>query len=153
MTSSKTDILQNIKIRKFQMEDYEVVLALWQACGLPAKPTGRDSREKIQKEISRDFTHFLVAELDNKLIGTVVATTDGRKGWVNRLAVTEELRHNGIARLLLEKAEQIFNDMGIEIFTCLIEADNETSMNFFQKSGYVKHTDIIYFSKRKYPGV
>lgn len=147
----------NIKIREFEPGDYHAVMALWNESGLPAKPNGRDSREKMLKEVTLDTATLLVAvsenENDGTLIGTVLATHDGRKGWINRLAVAEPFRHRGIARRLLEEAENALYDRGLEIIACLIEDYNENSMDFFQKAGYIKHTDIFYFSKRKHPGV
>jgi N-acetylglutamate synthase len=150
---SNNSVIHDVKIREFSIDDYDAVMNLWHVCELPVKPTGRDSREKIMKELSNNTANFLVAELNGQVIGTVLATNDGRKGWINRLAVLPAFQHMGIARLLLEKAENILDNLGLEILTCLIEDHNSTSMNFFQKSGYIKHTDIIYFSKRKYPGV
>ena len=41
--------------------------------------------------------------------------------------------------------------MGIEIVTCLIEDWNEESMTFFERIGYVRHSDVVYFSKRRSP--
>lgn len=143
----------NFRIRAFNIGDYDAVLELWQNCELPYKPNGRDRRGKVEKEITKDTAIFLVAEIDDRIIGTVLATHDGRKGWINRLAVAAEFRHQGLARLLLEEAEEALYKKGIGIITCLIEDYNQTSMDFFRKAGYIKHPDIIYFSKRKYPDV
>ncbi len=144
-----------IKIREFEPADYDAVMTLWKESELPAKPKGRDSKEKMLKEVTRDTATLLVAESENEnggnVIGTVLATHDGRKGWINRLAVTEAFRHRGIARRLLEEAENTLYNRGLEIIACLIEDYNDLSMDFFQKSGYIKHTDISYFSKRKHP--
>lgn len=145
--------MKKVEIREFRAEDYNAVMALWRECGLPVKPHGRDGREKIVKEVTMETATFLVAETGGELIGTVLATHDGRKGWINRLAVAPAHRHRGIARRLLQAAETSLHQRGLEIITCLIETDNPYSMEFFQKSGYVKHTDIIYFSKRKHPDV
>lgn len=130
-------------------------MALWNESELPAKPKGRDSRERMLKEVSRETATLLVAENESgkTLIGTVLATHDGRKGWINRLAVASAFRHRGIARRLLEEAEKALYNRGMEIIACLIEDYNEVSMEFFQKSDYIKHTDIFYFSKRKHPDV
>lgn len=141
----------NAEIRKFQPDDYDMVLALWKECGLPYKPNGRDSRDKVLKEITKETATFLVALSGEKFIGTVLATHDGRKGWINRLAVTPDFRHLGIAQQLVKEAEKALYNRDIEIIACLIEDYNQVSMTFFQKAGYVKHTDIFYFSKRRHP--
>lgn len=140
-------------IRPFVIEDYYAMISVWQAAGLPFKPNGRDTRENIAREIKSDTAVFLVAESEGRLIGVVMGTHDGRKGWINRLAVIPECRRQGVARMLVERAEEEIYKKGIEIVACLIEDYNTTSMEFFQEAGYHKHTDAFYFSKRKHPGV
>jgi ribosomal protein S18 acetylase RimI-like enzyme len=142
-----------VTIRPFRIEDYDGMIAVWEASGLSYRPGGRDRRENIAGEISRDTAIFLVAECGGKVIGTILGTHDGRKGWLNRLAVLPEFRHQGIARQLVERAEEEIYKQGIEIVACMIEDYNTTSMEFFQEAGYRKHIDIIYFSKRKHGGV
>lgn len=143
----------NLLFRPFHEEDYQGVISLWELTEISCKPQGRDSKEKILKEMSNPGTLFLVVEKDADIIGTVLATHDGRKGWINRLAVAPPYQHQGIASRLLKEAESHLERCGMEIITCLIEDYNQRSMDFFQKKGYVKHRDIIYFSKRKYPEV
>lgn len=147
--------IENIKItiRNFQPGDYDALISLWRECGLPYKPGGRDSRDKVLNEITGETADLLVAESEGKLIATILATHDGRKGWINRLAVVSSFRHKGIARQLVRLAEEALYKKGIEIIACLIEEGNTVSMDFFQQAGYRKHTDIFYFSKRKHPGV
>src|SRR5512137_1202998 len=92
-------------IRVFRIEDYDAVLALWKESKLPCKPRGRDSRTNLQKQLGQTMVRFLVAEMDGKVIGTVLASHDGRKGWINRLAVMKDLLRRGIAKKLLQEAE------------------------------------------------
>ena len=144
---------QDVVIRKFKIEDYEAVISLWKVSEIPYKPRGRDTHDKIRKEITKETAIFLVAEINGQVVGSVLGTHDGRKGWINRLAVAPEFRKRGIARLLLKEVEDKLYNLGIEIIACLIEDYNHGSMDFFQHAGYTKHTDIIYFTKRKYPDV
>lgn len=149
---SQTD---NFRVREFRIEDYDRVMELWAEGGLPLKPQGRDSRENILRQIREPNVLFLVAEEENgsRIVGTVLATHDGRKGWINRLAVDAALRKQGIGARLVREAERRLEGMGMDILACLIEDDNAVSMAVFEKLGYKKHPEIIYFAKRKYPGV
>ena len=141
-----------LKIRPFKKQEYDAVINLWKKVKLPIKPRGRDKRQNIEREISSPgHAIFLVAELNNKIIGTILGTHDGRKGWINRLAVHPEFQHQGVGSLLVHEVEEQLHKMGIEITACLIEDYNQTSMEFFQKIGYIKHKDILYLSKRKHP--
>lgn len=144
---------ESLKIRKFKIEDYENLIELWKRAGLPYKPEGRDRKDKIEKELERGIAIFLVAEIDGKITGSIIGTHDGRKGWINRLAVDPEYRRQGIAKKLIEEVEKKLYEEGIEIIACLIEEWNKGSMEFFKKLGYKEHRNIIYFTKRKYKEV
>ncbi len=137
------------KIRKYGDEDYPQVIALWMKTGLPLKPKGRDRREGVKSQAEERNVVFLVAEGNGQLIGTVVGTHDSRKGWINRLAVAPAFQRQGLARKLVEEIERWLDQLGIEIVACLIEEENPHSMKVFEKLGYKRHSDIIYFTKRK----
>lgn len=142
-----------IRIRKFSLEDYENVILIWKQCELPFKPKGRDRRDNIEKEINRGLAIFFVAEEDEKLVGTVLGTHDGRKGWINRLAVLPAYRNSGLARKLVKKVEQELKETGIHIIACLIEGGNKDSMEVFSKLGYNEFPGMHYLTKRGYPDV
>jgi len=146
---------RRVGIREFRLEDYDRVMELWSAAGLPLKPHGRDGRESIARQIGLPNVRFLVAEEGEggRVIGTVLATHDGRKGWINRVAVDAALRRTGIGARLIGAAEDWLEAEGMDILACLIEEDNAVSMAVFEKLGYNKYPEIIYFAKRKYPGV
>jgi N-acetylglutamate synthase len=144
-----------IEIGRFRPEDYDRVMELWAAGGLPLKPRGRDSRQSIARQVGLPNVCFLVARAGEggRIVGTVLATHDGRKGWINRLAVDESLRRQGIGARLVAAAEDWLGAEGLDILACLIEEDNAVSMAVFETLGYKKHPEIIYFAKRKHPGV
>jgi ribosomal protein S18 acetylase RimI-like enzyme len=141
--------LRSLLIRGFRIEDYDSVIALWDSARLPYRPKGRDSRQKIGLEIERGNTIFLVAEVNGRVVGSVLGTHDGRKGWINRLAVDAEFRRRDIGRKLVTEVENRFSELGIEVMACLIEERNATSRRVFEKLGYEKYSGVTYYSKRK----
>jgi len=144
-----------ISIRAFRLRDYDRIMELWTTGGLPLKPRGRDSRESIARQLALPNVHFLVAEEGEggRVVGTVLATHDGRKGWINRVAVDAALRRRGLGARLVRAAEDWLSSQGLDILACLIEEGNDVSMAVFASLGYAKHPEIIYFAKRKNPGV
>ncbi len=142
-----------IIFRKFRLSDYERVIELWKQCGLPLKPEGRDSREEISRQLELTQVLFLVAEAGGQVIGTVLATHDGRKGWLNRLAVDPAYRGKGLGQKLVRLAEQELEKQGLKMFAALIEEDNLPSVNLFEKLGYTFHPEIKYFTRKKSPEV
>jgi len=140
--------MDHIQFRLFTIADYDALLALWQAAALDHRPSGRDSREAMARETLRASAHILLAELQGRVIGSVLASHDGRRGWINRLAVHPDFRHRGLARQLTTRAESWLKDQGLGILVCLIEEENHSSRALFQSMNYVEHGDIIYYSKR-----
>jgi ribosomal protein S18 acetylase RimI-like enzyme len=138
-----------IKIRKFNLDDYNQLIDLWIKSKLPYKPKGRDNYYKIKKEIKKENSVFLVAEDNETIIGSIFGTHDGRKGWINRLAILPQYQRRGIAKKLCINVEKKLNKLGIEIIGCLIEDYNLNSFGFFKSIGYNIHNDITYISKRK----
>ena len=140
---------QPMFIRSLTPEDYDSLITLWEKSQLPYRSEGRDSRASIQKQIEEYPDLFLGAFLNNGLIGAVIASFDGRKGWINRLAVSPECRRQGVARELINAAENALKKRGASVIGALIFETNEKSLNFFEKVGYTIHDDIRYVSKRE----
>jgi ribosomal protein S18 acetylase RimI-like enzyme len=140
-----------VNIRDFRLDDYDAVLELWGEAGLPFRPGGRDARAKVAAELVKDTAVFIVAEEQGRLVGVVFGTRDGRKGWINRLAVVPSSRQRGVAARLVAEVEARLEARGLEVVAALIEEGNEGSMHFFERLGYVFHHDIHYFSKMKTP--
>ena len=145
--------LSKIKFRNFTIEDYDLLIKIWTDSGLSIKNKGRDSKEKIKAEIKKGIADFIFAEDENKVVGVILATHDGRKGWINRLTVIPEFRGKGITRALVAEAENRLFEKGIEIYACLIEDDNKASLEVFEKLDYNEFPDMHYLTKRKYPEV
>ena len=138
-------------IRHLTTSDYNELISLWSKCGLPFRPNGRDSREAIALEINRTETGFIGMFDNSRLIGFVLATSDGRKGWINRLAINPDYQRRGLGMQMIEEAEKFLMGLGLKVIAALIEEDNDPSFATFQKAGYVSHKDIFYYSKRTSP--
>jgi len=137
-----------MKIRSLTIADYDRILVLWKCARLPFKPLGRDRKGAVQAQMAEDPDFFLGAFEDNRLVGVVVATSDGRKGWINRLAVDPDFRRRGLAEKLISEAENVLQKHGVRMFCALIDADNKVSKQLFRKCGYKEHRDIVYFRKK-----
>ncbi|MBN2364148.1 GNAT family N-acetyltransferase [candidate division WOR-3 bacterium] len=138
----------NIVFRKYEDSDHENLVKLWEKSGLPYKLSGRDGKSLTLKQSLLENVCYYLAEIDGKVVGSVFATHDGRKGWVNRLAVDPDFGGKGIAGLLVEKAEEWFRSKSIKVYACLINEENERSKRVFEKMGYSLKDHIKYFVKK-----
>ena len=135
-------------IRSLVQKDHDDLVTLWEESGLSYRPKGRDSKELLQKQIEENHDLYLGAFSNDKLIGCVIATFDGRKGWINRLAVSPEYRRQGIGQQLIDAAEKALKKRGATVIGVLIFDTNTPSLNLFEKMGYTIHDNILYVSKR-----
>jgi ribosomal protein S18 acetylase RimI-like enzyme len=152
MKKEKTDDAE-VAIRELRADDYDALVALWREAGLPYRPRGRDRREELARQLEEDTAVYLGAEVGGNVVGAVLGSHDGRKGWINRLAVLPAYRRRSVGALLVAEVERRLAARGIGIIACLVEDWNEGSKAFFEKVGYKPFPGVSYFTKRKYDDV
>ncbi|MBU0984390.1 MAG: GNAT family N-acetyltransferase [candidate division Zixibacteria bacterium] len=139
------------EIKALTIEHYDDIIRVWSDAGLPFKPNGRESRAMVAAEMSRAFCRYYGLFDNGRLIGVSIANYDGRRGWINRLAIDPDYRGRGLAHELMTACEDFLHTFG-EILVCaLIEEDNTPSMACFDNKGYVCMREITYWSKRDRP--
>jgi GNAT superfamily N-acetyltransferase len=139
---------ENIPIVKLEALDVDRLHSLWDRAGLSYRPLGRDERNRLKRVIEQGIeTYWAIFEAD-RLIGVILASHDGRKGWLNRLAIEPSHRGRGLAQQLVWRAEDYLHEQGIEIIAVLIEPGNTASLNLFQKCGYIDFPGMSYLTKR-----
>jgi GNAT superfamily N-acetyltransferase len=135
-------------VRPLTIEDYDRMIALWERAELSYRPKGRDAKEEIDTQLKRDDLRVLGMFDGEKLIGTILCSSDGRRGWINRLAVDPDYRKQGLSQRLIEDSEVFLRSLGLKVIAALIEDYNEPSIAAFKKAGYLYGQDIMYLSKR-----
>jgi N-acetylglutamate synthase len=131
--------------------DYDEILALWRRAGLTVRADGRDAPEAFARQLAGGLQRVVGLRAGGELVAIVVLTHDGRKGWINRLAVDPRMRRRGLAHTLIAESERWFTEvLGLEIWAALIESENQPSQALFEHLGYGRH-DLVYVSKRTRP--
>ena len=134
-----------IQIRKFRLSDYEEIVNLWQKTGLVLRPG--DDLEGIRLKLKRDRDLFLIAEKDHKIVGVVIGAWDGRRGWINHLAVSPNFQRLGVARSLLDEVERRLANKGALKVNAQVYRRNKVSLDFFGALGYEVHADLLMVGK------
>ncbi len=145
----------DLQLRRLNASHYSALIELWTAADLPIKAQGRDSEAEYQQQLTLPQLAFfgLFDKEADRLVATILVSHDGRKGWLNRLAVRSDYRRRGLGRRLIDHAEKWLNEQGIGIYACLIEGGNDTSLAAFQSSGYLDFDGIHYLTKRIKPDI
>ncbi len=135
-----------MKIREFKIEDYAIVRDLWQAAGLILRPG--DELEDVRLKLQRDPDLFLVAEQDDKIVGSVIGGWDGRRGWIYHLAVKPEHQRKGIGVELVREVEKRLVAKGAKKVNAQVYKWNEQSSEFFRAIGFETQPDLIMMGKQ-----
>lgn len=137
MTKNHKQTKSDVKIREFIFpDDYETVYSLWANAGSGIQLRRSDEIEEIKKKLERDPDLFLVAEVQNTIIGAVLGGYDGRRGMMYHLAVTQKYRKQGIGELLMNKLEENLRKKGCIRYYLLVTKDNKTAIDFYQSRGW-----------------
>jgi len=134
-------------LRQFQYpDDYPAVLTLWEAAGPGIHVRRSDQPEEIEKKLQRDPDLFLVADIDEQIIGAVMGGFDGRRGLVYHLAVAQAYRHAGIGAALMAELERRMIAKGCIRCYLLVTRENTDAAHFYEHSGW-ECMDLHIFGK------
>ena len=122
-------------VRPAGADDVDDVLRVWTDARSSAARTP-DDREAVLRLLERDPGALLVAELDGRIVGTLVAGWDGWRGNVYRLGVLPECRRQGIARELVEAGHARLRELGARRITALVGGDEGAAHRLWRALGY-----------------
>ncbi|UCG43691.1 MAG: GNAT family acetyltransferase [candidate division WOR-3 bacterium] len=126
--------MKGLEIAPFLMEHREALLALWQACGILAWDPA--PKTTIHKKVSHSPEGFLIGMTEGNLVASLIVGYDGLRGWLYRLAVLPGYRHRGIARALVEHAENWLRDQGCVRVKLQVEPRGQDAVGFYRELGY-----------------
>jgi len=132
-----------IKLRQFQFPaDYQPVYDLWSSIEKGVHVGRSDSPTEIEKKFSHDPDLFLVAECEDRLIGSVIGGYDGRRGLIYHLAVSANFRGQGIGSKLMDEVESRLRDKGCLKCYLLVTNDNREVEDYYRNRGW-RHMDSV----------
>ncbi len=78
---------------------------------------------------------MLVVRVDGRIVGSIIATFDGWRGIMYRLAVHPDHRRQQLATRLREAAEQTFARWGVRRAIAIVDASHPVAVSFWTRSG------------------
>ena len=125
------------KIRGLRFpEDMTAVTSLWLASAPGVHVGFSDSPDEIARKLARDPDLFLVAEVGDRLVGTVIGGYDGRRGLIYHLAVDSQYRSMGIGSALMKEVEHRLHQKGCYKAYLMVVKGNPEVENFYQNRGW-----------------
>ena len=131
-------------IRLMTIEDYDTVYALWASLPGIGLHGRADSREGMDYYLRRNPASCFVAEEGGMIVGAVLCGNDGRRGYINHLAVARAYQGQGIAKALLNASLAAMRREGIPMCSFVVFRDNEAGNAFWDAIGSTRHENLLY---------
>ena len=132
-----------MRIRPYRDPDFHPLVALWRDCGLirPWNDPAADIRLCRSTASSALFVGFQ-GDAD-RITASIMAGSDGHRGWLYYLAVDPERRHAGHGQAMVLHAEARRARLGIRKVELMIRDDNGAVRAFYEKLGYQMEPRIV----------
>ena len=125
------DIRNKISLRYATSEDIESIAALE-----PLIFIDPWSEEMIRGDIEAKITKYLVAELDEKIIGYLGYWLVIDECSINNVGVLPEYRKQGIGSIILEKVLKETETLGAKTWVLEVRAGNDPAISLYEKYGF-----------------
>lgn len=123
-----------VDVRPARPGEFAAILDLWHEAG--SEPGVTDDIAALH---ALDHSHpgaLLAAVVEGELVGTIIATWDGWRASIYRLAVRPAYRRRSIARTLLAEAERSLQRAGARRVNVIVLNETEPAIGFWGSAGY-----------------
>ena len=127
------------KIIEMKLDRYHELIDFWKNTeGLWVSDD--DSYENLKIFLKRNPRLNFIAVSENKIVGTLKCTHDGRRGYLHHLAVKKEFRKEGIAKKLINKSLDNLQKAGItkDKVRVFVLDTNKPALKFWKHNGFIE---------------
>ena len=127
------------KIIEMKLDRYQELIDFWKNTeGLWASDD--DSYANLKIFLKRNPGLNFIAISENRIVGTLKCSHDGRRGFLHHLAVKKEFRKEGIAKALINKCLEKLQQAGItrDKVRVFVLDTNKPALGFWKHRGFVE---------------
>ena len=121
----------NIIIRHMTKDDVDAVYNVEEDCFVD--PWSKDS---IRKELKNDLARYLVAEVDNKIVGYIGIWFVVDEGHITNVAVHSNYRGKKIGDKLVSEMVELCKENDLVAMTLEVRTSNTVAQNLYRKYGF-----------------
>ena len=123
-----------VVVRSARDDDLDAIVGLWDEAGMLSY--SREPRADLARLRASSPDLVLVAERAGAVVGTLLAPSDGRRGWFHRMVVTRTARRRGVGRAMVREAERRLSARGVPQVNLLHFNDDDTAARFWDRMGF-----------------
>jgi ribosomal protein S18 acetylase RimI-like enzyme len=126
-----------MNIRNYQEQDYEAIMQNLKQADMFDEVW--DGKTNFSSLIHEDPTNILVAEVDGKVVGSVLIDQFGAElAFIYRLVVSEDYRRQGVGARLIDAAHDTLRARGTKEVALFADATNEKLIQYYRGKGYTE---------------
>lgn len=142
----------SVVIQEMSIRDYDEVRALWESSeGIEIGDI--DSRQDISRFLERNPGLSFVARENGELVGVVLCSHDGRRGYIDQLAVRASHRRQGIGRFLVSRCLFHLMRLGIRRWNLFVLENNQEAIAFWRALGWAERVELVTMSRQGGNGI
>ena len=122
------------KVRPYNPKDEIQVIDLWYVCDLIVP--WNNPKLDIERKLKVNPELFLIGEINDNVVASIMGGYEGHRGWINYLAVLPEFRGKGYAKKIMNVIEKKLKDIGCPKINLQIRSNNKDAIKFYEKIGY-----------------
>ncbi len=135
-----------IQIEEMHIKDFDEIYALWQSTE-QIHLTEIDTRESIARFLDRNPGFSYIARVGAEIVGAVLCSHDGRRGYLDHLAVKESQRLHGIGKALVLRCLYNLMRVGIRRWNLYVFEGNQDAIEFWKKIGWSPKLNMVMMSQ------
>lgn len=132
-------------IREMKKDDYDAIYSLWKRIKGFAIRSMDDSKEGIDRFLERNPNTSVVAQIDGKIVGSILCGQDGRRGCLYHVCVDPDYRMRGIGKEMVHFALEALTKEGISKVNLIAFTDNVAGNAFWKELGWNYRDDLNYY--------
>ncbi|MFM7679342.1 MAG: GNAT family N-acetyltransferase [Roseiflexaceae bacterium] len=132
-------------LRPIVLADLATLIALWRTAGLALSPSDTEVGIRRHLGVSGNLA-MVVCTSDDTIIASVLASDDGRRGWLNHLAVHPAYQGRGLGRVLVDETITRLRAQGCEKLNLLVRNENAQVCAFYEALGF-GYDGVTYMTK------
>lgn len=125
-----------MKLRVMTIQDYDMVLALWQGIdGFYIRGID-DSYEGMKKFLTKNPKTNVVALCGERIVGSILCGYDGRCAYLYHVCVQKEYRHKQVGKRMVAFVKGLLQEEGVTHINLVAFKDNSLGNLFWQELGW-----------------
>ncbi len=139
------DRTRSWELREFETGDVGAARALWATSEGVGQGPG-DSEAGVRRFLARNPGLSFVAVEGGAVVGAVLGSDDGRRGFIYHLAVAPSARRQGIATALARRCLDGLQRAGLERCQVFVFTENMTARAFWEAVGGALRSELCVYS-------